>query len=172
MIFIMIVIIEGPDGAGKTTLAKQLMDKYNLSYHHEGPPPTDIHPLKYYSDVLENIAHKNNVVIDRFALGERVYGPPLRGEDRLGDYQWAEMNDHFRFWGVKQVLCLPPVDVCHKAWKQSKKSELFDDPKIFLETYARYGYFASRYEFIIYDRTKLWALEDLYVNLNNPRNSR
>jgi MoxR-like ATPase len=67
----MIVILEGPDGAGKTTLAEQLAKKYGLVYKHEGPPPPKVNVLEYYGQLLDE-ARGKNVVFDRLALGERV----------------------------------------------------------------------------------------------------
>jgi hypothetical protein len=131
----MIVILEGSDGSGKTTLAHYLVAHLSLRYHHEGVPPADVPPLVYYGDVLEGWRRSGaNVVADRFALGERVYGPLLRGVDRFGDDGWCVFDRLLRACGVVRVLCLPPFERCRAAWA-SGRPELIRDEELFSKTY-------------------------------------
>ena len=45
----MIVIVEGPDGAGKTTLIDQLKQgSRDVIYHHFGAPANDEEAFNYY----------------------------------------------------------------------------------------------------------------------------
>ena len=39
-----VVVLEGPDGGGKTALANELV-RHGYTYHHEGPPPKNVDPL-------------------------------------------------------------------------------------------------------------------------------
>lgn len=157
----MIIIIEGPDGAGKTTLAHKLATCLNLKYHHEGPPPVDIPPLDHYLGVLEKYRHCS-VVIDRFALGERVYGPALRGGDRLGQDGFDAVSRRCLELNAHQIICLPPVDACLQAWMFSGKPELFDKHAQFFEAYARFAYFAfNLVQLYVYDWT-IMSMDDLY----------
>jgi hypothetical protein len=129
------IVIEGPDGAGKTTLAKQLAADLKLEYHHEGPPPKDISPLDHYGRVLEDFRrNKTDVVIDRFAYGERVYGPILRGKDNLGHVGWKLMVRLMRACSVVPIYCLPEFGECYTNWS-SGRPELIKDPQQFKRTY-------------------------------------
>jgi energy-coupling factor transporter ATP-binding protein EcfA2 len=131
----MIVILEGPDGSGKTTLANYLVAHLSLRYHHEGVPPANASPLVYYGDTLEGWRRSGaRVVADRFALGERVYGPLLRGVDQFGDEGWGVFNRLMRACGVVRVLCLPPFERCRAAWA-SGRPELIRDEELFSKTY-------------------------------------
>lgn len=68
------VIIEGPDGCGKSTLADYLVEKYGLTaIHSTADTPND---LQYHIDLLSN----DNVVLDRANLGEIVF-PILHHRD-------------------------------------------------------------------------------------------
>jgi hypothetical protein len=141
-----IIILEGPDGAGKTTLARTLTERYKLLYWHEGPTPQDAEPLYYYGAALDSFRGKD-VVIDRFALGERVYGPLLRGEDRLGDDGWRIFQRLARAVGAWQILCQPDFAVCEAAWKSDRR-QLFRDENIFLASYNRFAEYDTDQDFV------------------------
>lgn len=136
-----LVVIEGPDGAGKTTLAEELCSRLGFNRRHEGPPPADLRDVfEYYVGrltlaVADTFAAPQ--VLDRFALGERVYGPVLRGQDRLGGRGWMRVRDVLDEVGALRVLCLPPRSACRDAWlmRAAAKGELITDPAVFDRTY-------------------------------------
>lgn len=139
----MIIILEGPDGGGKTHLARQIQAKFsNVEYHHEGPPPKHLDILEHLGYVLDRYRGKN-VVIDRYALGERVYGPIVRGHDGLGDEGWKLIKRLMRGVGAMEVLCLPPYEVCHKNWS-SGREEMFKKLEHFQRFYAKYVEFKEQ----------------------------
>lgn len=72
------IIIEGADATGKSTLAKQFADA-GYTHVHSGPPSKD--PFIEYFEKARNAPAQ--VVFDRFHIGERVYGPIFRNNDRL-----------------------------------------------------------------------------------------
>lgn len=157
----MLIILEGPDGAGKTTLAEQLRTVYDLGYHHEGPPPNGANPLWYYGGVL-NSFRGNRMVMDRLALGERVYGPIYRNRDGVGEAGWRLFTRLVRAAGAVQVLCLPPPEAALKTWQHAKRDELYrqhGDEK-FMATYTRYGFLGHTQDFI-YDYTREGEFERL-----------
>lgn len=146
----MIIVLEGPDGSGKTTLARQLAERYHLHYHHEGVPPVDVPPLLWYGAVIEQ-RRRGCWVFDRLALGERVYGPIVRGRDRFGDDGWRVMQRLLRAVGAVQVLCLPAYDVCYAAWA-SGREELLTDEDAFRRSYDSYSAYAYTQD-LVYDYT-------------------
>ena len=86
----MLIIVEGTDGTGKTTLIGELRELLEergdeVETLHRGPPQR--HPLLEYEDALHGYvpgagAH---VLCDRWHLGELVYAPLYRGGSELGD---------------------------------------------------------------------------------------
>lgn len=130
-----IYIIEGPDGGGKSTLAQQLCARFNCRYAHEGPPPPHVDVLAYYGKILD-AARGQNVVFDRLALGERVYGPILRGIDRLGEEGWFVFQRLISAVGAVQIVCLPDRETCRTNWRA--KDDLIKDDKTFDAVYDRY----------------------------------
>lgn len=140
----MIVIIEGPDGAGKTHLAQALANQHGLTYHHEGPPPAGVDPLYHYGSLLEEArATRAGVVFDRFALGERVYGPILRGKDGFGDDGWRVFTRLLRAAGAHHILCLPDYTTCYDSWA-SGRAELFHNRTLFGQTYSGWTHWSHR----------------------------
>lgn len=83
----MLIIIEGPDGAGKTTLAKQLEEHLAFGVLlHRGPP--ERHPLYEYETSLYFYERYRpgkdaHVVCDRWHLGEVVYPQALSRKSLL-----------------------------------------------------------------------------------------
>lgn len=68
------VILEGPDGTGKTTIAEQLRQA-GYFYAHAGPEDT----LPVLAKRMSELQGLKYVVWDRAHLGEAVYGPLDRG---------------------------------------------------------------------------------------------
>jgi hypothetical protein len=154
----LVIIVEGPDGAGKTTLAKRLAQDLDLEYHHEGPPPQGVASLTHYTRLLGDAKGKR-VIFDRFALGERVYGPILRGHDSLGEEGWQFMVGAFAAMRARHIVCLPPPMTAHGNWC-GRKDEMFRDPLAFFHSYASFSYLASRYNLRTHDFTV-----ESYVNV-------
>lgn len=72
------IILEGCDGAGKTTLAKILADKYGLDVCH--CTQHDAADYDFYRQTLR----KENVVWDRHTLGELIYPRIFRRTQQVG----------------------------------------------------------------------------------------
>lgn len=103
-----VIILEGPDGGGKTTLAQYLCTEADFDYKHEGPPPPDRDQLEYYKTILfDALESPHNTVFDRLYLGECVYGPIIRGVDRLGLEALKLFERVLASKTVHQYVCLP-----------------------------------------------------------------
>lgn len=147
----MIIILEGPDGAGKTTLAQQLATAFGLTVHHEGPPPQNVSMLQHYGRILDD-ARGKNVVFDRLYVGERVYGPIVRGQDRLGEDGYKRMRQLSWAVGALEILCLPAFEVCLTNW-QNRKGELFADPIKLRQVHDSYRRYFTASMYLQYDFT-------------------
>lgn len=80
----MFIIIEGPDGAGKTTLAKQLLRSHpNSKYLHFSYPANEQEAQNYwrvYAKALLQADSTKVTILDRSWYSDMVYGPIMRGK--------------------------------------------------------------------------------------------
>ena len=103
----MILIIEGMDRCGKSTLVEQLRKNYftspNILVHHSSSPPKVTDPneweIIHYRKLLDtsyalNYTHDFNVIFDRFHLGAIVYGKKYRNADPEDIYSIEQMYIH------------------------------------------------------------------------------
>lgn len=83
----MIYIIEGPDGAGKTTLVEQLRkSNYNAVVKHFGAPQTPEEADNYYKVYANAINDKRDdevLIFDRSWYSDMVYGPVMRNREEM-----------------------------------------------------------------------------------------
>lgn len=168
----MIIVLEGCDGAGKSTLAEYLCSKYRLLYHHEGPPPAHVEPLEHYAAQVETWRFRleakidgwQGVVFDRLAMGERIYGPIYRGHDRLGATGWRLMKRLFAAGNVIHIVAMPSYEVCLTNWLRNQGNELVTDRTQFERMYDRYRTITAQDDYafhLFYDYTKPYALAEL-----------
>ena len=78
-----IIIIEGPDECGKSTLGRALAKRYNCVYWRLTASDKLNHAMKDYQincmdNIRDNIEIGNSIVIDRFWPSDDVYGHVFR----------------------------------------------------------------------------------------------
>lgn len=118
----MLIVLEGCDGAGKTTLAQQLVKEAELrgwegEVWHRGVPMR--HPLEEYEwDLEQDYARtpaersRRLLVADRWHLGQLVYGPLYRKD--LKDFDLAcawHVDAKLQSLGAVQLIMSPPLEV-------------------------------------------------------------
>lgn len=169
----MITIIEGPDGAGKTTLVQDLRYRWiNTVGHHQGPYVHDVigETLTSISSAMCLASH---VVCDRLHLGERIYGPVFRGKDMLGDLGQDILEESLLkvLGGVVQIICLPPYESHVKpAWLAREQVEMLDSTEQLERIYQLYKTQKSALPTIVYDWTRqtVDGLLDELVLIRSP----
>lgn len=112
----MLIILEGPDGAGKSTLANQLKDVLRAEVIAHGPYLGEANIFHRYLDPMGKMYgnRSRSYIFDRSWLSEQVYGPLMRNVDRIGVLR--RILDRVAM-GLPAacVLCLPP-------WKNVKET--------------------------------------------------
>jgi len=149
------IIVDGPDGSGKTVLSVRLQEDFHLKYLHEKGDLSDVKDenlLQHYKNQV-----RGGGVIDRSILSEMVYGPLLRKKLRTDDIMsvMIELENQRGFY----VVCLPPPETCMVNWseRQKKGEEFINDPQEFMWSYARFAYLTRIHQaysrFLVYDYT-------------------
>lgn len=85
-----LILVEGCDGVGKTTLIEQLRERLGSATRvlHRGPP--EEHPLiEYEVDLLDYVPGEDHILCDRWHWGELVYAPLYRDGSVLGGWSGA-----------------------------------------------------------------------------------
>ena len=122
-----VIVLEGCDGTGKTTLARKLVAEHDGVYIHN----------RYHKDVwpffmatlrwAQRASHDRLVVVDRHWVSECVYARAYRGGSAL---PW-DVRALARVWarlGALNVLCLPPLELViqnHDKLK-NERVEMYD----------------------------------------------
>ena len=83
----MIYIIEGPDGAGKTTLVEQIKKSHmNAKVLHFGAPQTPEEADNYYkvyAGAINAMRDDEVLIFDRSWYSDMVYGPVMRNRHEM-----------------------------------------------------------------------------------------
>lgn len=108
------IVLEGVDGAGKTTLAADLEREFagtgSVKMTHHGPPLR--HPLEEYVLGYDPyVPGRHDLITDRLHWGELIYGPLYRGETRLGAAGLRYVNMYLQSRGAIVVLVTAPLDI-------------------------------------------------------------
>lgn len=163
----MIIILEGPDGGGKSTIAEALRQSVyprtpsGMATHmvHHGPYPGIQKGLALrYLASLRRRHHDNQktvVIMDRSWLSEPVYGAALRGgQDRIGVAQRRMLERIALKCGAMVVLCRPPWEVVKTTWERRKGVELVKEERWLREVYDGYAKVRSDLDVLDYDYTQ------------------
>lgn len=108
------VAIEGHDKSGKSTLAKALCQEMQAKYIHYGPPEKG---SKVKDQYLRPFRNQNQpMVIDRWGLGELIYGPMLRGRSSLSQFELKVLLRIFNTINSVFVMSVLPLDLLEKRF--------------------------------------------------------
>lgn len=136
-----ILILEGPDCAGKTTLARYLEKEHGAIYLHHGWSPRYDVGRRFFASLRRAgrlAAEGKLVVIDRLWLSADAYGSIYRGASDVPRRGRMLQRLALKYAAVT-VLCVPPVEAVVEAHRREKKkrAEMYDDVRAVAEWYAR-----------------------------------
>lgn len=117
----MIIIIEGCDKSGKTTLAKTLAARVGYDYYHAGiSSEKDL--FHKYTKIIQSI--QRPTIVDRFYPSELVYGPLIRGFSRLKFSQFQELNKLIKLRMGLYIHCFADIPTITARFKEQDEKLL------------------------------------------------
>lgn len=177
-----VIVLEGPDGAGKTTLAEHICEKYDGLYVHRTWSKT-MDVWEHHTEGLR-IAHDNYkhrlVVIDRLYPSEMIYGRSLRNGGQYKGHNARSMERVLARMGAVMGLVIPhdiqyvvdtharkfkaglehfptveDIAVRYVDWMEGSSDERYSElPGDLIEQQTRLGgYKALRNDYVHYDVT-------------------
>lgn len=119
-----LILLEGPDFAGKTTLAKSLMNKWpDMRYFKAIADTTE----KDYCDEILSCT-ENTLLMDRCWLSEAVYGPILRKETFNYD-EWLKCHkaicEVIRKQAVNVLILYAPITSAEMHYRFNKRGDAY-----------------------------------------------
>ena len=120
-----LIIVEGPDGAGKTTVARDLVRRFGLAVHHHGPYAGQSSIAHHYDRSLDFARWGPGIVMDRSWLSEPIYGRAMRGGcTRISPVEKRMLERRARALNAVVVLAMTDLERCQSVW--SARPEYLD----------------------------------------------
>ena len=104
----MIIILEGPDGAGKTTLAEKLKQQTGYTYLRRAQPKTEEDKKRMMEEYIQVIKSGKNCIFDRCWYSELIYGPIMRDASVITYPQMYQLERLIAKNGAILIYCTAP----------------------------------------------------------------
>lgn len=152
-----LIIVEGPDGAGKTTLVRGLIREFSFQAGERGTTDRKLLYTVTRSDTYRAMAHEvlgdePPRIWDRLFFSEMVYAPIV---GRLCEFSMSEqayIRRVLEAMRVPIVLCLPPLaHVVENALKDEQMDGVVDNLTTIYEAYAQPDFMPEHT--LVYDYT-------------------
>lgn len=126
------IIVEGVDGSGKTTLIKELKKTLPPIRVVDSPfknPIIQYDPTLYGSaccGYLQELVEEPLAVVDRLFFSELIFGPTRRGYLGMTDVEVRYCNESLLMHKVPVIWCDPPLKAIIRHMKEAQQ-----DPDVF-----------------------------------------
>jgi hypothetical protein len=137
----MLLIVEGPDGGGKSSLVEVLKKQWpGMGSVHHGPyrdlSGQDIASI--YMASMKRALVGDHIILDRCWLSEPIYAAVYRKtSSRLKSAHVRMLERAALAAGAVVIRCLPPVEACLRSF-DSGREEMLDSEKQLLAVYGMY----------------------------------
>lgn len=184
----MLILLEGVDGGGKSTLADRIADTFTfltedepdppqLIRIHKGKPTPGLDAFQEYELPLERFdlrdfvtSKRDLVIMDRWHAGEIPYGKLYRGASRLDDAGLLHVELTLSAMGAVKVLAQPD-DVDLIKYRLKTRGEDFLKPEHVDQVWRYYESLRKLYGYIRASDTApselIQAARDRAVNMSN-----
>lgn len=157
------IIIEGPDNSGKSTLSAKLAKDLGTTYRHSVKPDPKWTPLEALAHSAMTL-RPQRVILDRlYAISESIYGPIVRGRSALGDKaQEAILDLYQRPYLV--IYCRPDIKTITKKNGRDQMPGVIENHLMLIKGYDEFMgdmAFFSKSQVIYFD----WEDRNSYSSL-------
>lgn len=172
------LIVDGPDGGGKSTVVDRLgLERMHLKSLRggvggttlEGWAGVDDAPVAYARKLIES---PPGTAFDRFYLSELIYGPMLRGESAITPEEVTLVQRVERALGIQTVVCLPSYGRTLKNVMQAgRERPLYQTPAFLRGAYEAWSQINDRFphaHIFNYETDPLPVLADLGTDPQLP----
>jgi hypothetical protein len=138
-----IIVVEGPDGAGKTTLMENVRAaagrRYFVMLRHSCRPLTEEDALAFNRSLWAISDQGLTCIVDRHAfVSEPIYGPILRGHSLVDGFSADELGNMLKDSVSKIIYCRPPIHVIKENLsKQPQLAGIFEKIDQIVEGYDK-----------------------------------
>lgn len=136
------IIVEGGDNVGKTTLIQQLIgidpNLHVLRRPRFKPEQGQTIGTSYLDAIIprdgDRVRHSYGIA-DRLLASEMIYGDLFRNGSRLTEAERQAILNVLRSYRAIVVHCDPPDETVLREWKN--REQLYDDPIVIVAEYRR-----------------------------------
>lgn len=127
----MIILFEGPDGTGKSTLADAVYRKTSATATHSGPPPRGLAYATFSAVIDFAETSPAPTVMDRLHWGDVPYGYVHRGDAELELRGILDMNARLDELGAVIVYVRADADVINaRITARGGADSKWEDPEL------------------------------------------
>lgn len=148
------IILEGVDGAGKTTLAKILAEKYGLDICH----CTQYDAADY--DFYRQTVRKENVVWDRHTIGELIYPTIFDRKQQISTEDVRLVIHYAKEAGAKIFVLTADIDVIYRRLNERGNEDFRIYENVdYIDNLFRF--YADQYHVPVIDTSKM-TLQEIF----------
>ena len=144
----MIIILEGPDGAGKTTLANKLRQQTGFMILHRSQPKTEEDKRRMMDEYVQVLKSGKSCILDRCCYSEMVYGPVMRDDSVISYPQMYVLEQILAKHGGLVIHCTGSLQ---DLWKRctTRGEDYIVDKETFTKIYNGYNVLMSQVPHLI-----------------------
>ena len=145
------IIVEGPDGSGKTTLIERLgFERKHLKALRSGVGSegtgnwgAGLPAIEAYANQL--LTAPLNQAFDRFYLSETIYGPLLRGASAIRSPEVTVLQRLITGMNIPEIICLPGFDTTFgNVTREGRERPAYQTDAFLRESYDDFSHASGR----------------------------
>lgn len=113
-----VIVLEGPDLSGKSTFARELVTQHSHSTILKQGPPSHYDIFEQYLRACDVFVANptKTYILDRWHVGELIYGPLLRGESKLTKLQARYIDMVLQTFGATFIVCVRDIPTLYDRY--------------------------------------------------------